>query len=130
MQNLKVVSKIFLFLLACSLTLLGVTAINGSIDNWIGAFFIGALATSTPVLVSSFLCKYFLKRTSGYSSYIVFLCFFVNVLAWLGMYVYFYFQPAEKAAGLEYILIPINQLMAIPFAALVGFVLKNRVKAT
>ncbi|WP_438863843.1 hypothetical protein [Neptunicella sp.] len=99
-------------------------------EKLVGTFLIGLVATVIPILLATAGSNFFLKRTQGITSIFIFCAFFVVVLTGCCMYLYFFFFPSDKATGLEFLLIPISQLMALPFAALLGMVLKNNVKIT
>ena len=130
MLFLKINKITYLIALAFSLLLASYASFNGGFEFPFKFFVIGALSSSLPVVITGITSHYFLKKTTGFSAIFLFCCFFIIIFLGCLMYTYLFLFPNNSAIGLEFVLVPVSQLTALPFAVLLGVVLKNNAKST
>jgi len=125
MDKFKVKKLVFDSTLVLSTVLLGMSINYERAESILTSLAIGFAAMATPILASRVLCLYYMRRSSGIGQYIIQYSYLIIILAGLAFYVVAFLYPSDKASGIEFILLPVTQIMAIAFALLLSVLFKN-----
>jgi len=127
-KNSTWMNRTFSFVIVACLALLAGSVLQGASSGWFEMFLITIPLVASPLVLSKYLCSYFTNRTSGFTNWFINSSYLVVVTFGLAAYVYSSFYPGPKNASLEYIVVPMYQLLAVLILSLINLFLVNVVK--
>ncbi len=130
MDKFKITKITFDVSLVLSTILLLYSVKYTSAELAFASILLGAVMMAFPIIASRFLCLYYMSRSSGIGQYIIQGSYLLIVLAGLVFYIIAFVHPSDKAAGVEFVLLPVTQVMGMSFAFLLSILLKNSASNT
>jgi len=112
-NNSTWISRIFSLIIVSCLVLMAYSILQGDPTGWFEMFLITIPLVASPLVLSKYLCSYFSNRASGLTKCLIILSFLVVVFLGLAFYIYSSFYPGPKNASLEYIVVPLYQLVTV-----------------